>query len=169
MKVTDTPRYGPSMRLTDRFLNGAIAGATGTLALDVVTYLDMIVRGRPASELPGRAAAKVAGRVGIDIAGDDDVSANRRDALGALVGYTTGAAIGALYGAVRGGRTKPAGFVTMLGIGAAAMAVADGALVAQRLTDPREWGVAGWLSDLVPHVAYGAVVARVTQRLAGAG
>ena len=28
-----------------------------------------------------------------------------------------------------------------------------------RTTDPTTWGVSGWLSDLVPHMAYGMVAA----------
>ena len=35
-------------------LRGAAAGAAGTTALNVVTYLDMAVRGRPASSTPER-------------------------------------------------------------------------------------------------------------------
>jgi hypothetical protein len=31
---------------------GLLAGAAGTLALNVTTYLDMAVRGRPASQAP---------------------------------------------------------------------------------------------------------------------
>ncbi len=34
-----------------RLLLGAAAGAAGTTALDAVTYLDMALRGRPASSL----------------------------------------------------------------------------------------------------------------------
>jgi hypothetical protein len=33
-------------------LRGAAAGAAGTTALNAVTYLDMVVRGRPASDAP---------------------------------------------------------------------------------------------------------------------
>jgi hypothetical protein len=43
------------------------------------------------------------------------------------------------------------------------MAAANGPMVAQGLTDPRTWGVAGWVSDVVPHVAYGLATA-VTYR-----
>ena len=35
-------------------LRGAAAGAAGTTALNVVTYLDMAIRGRPASDTPER-------------------------------------------------------------------------------------------------------------------
>jgi hypothetical protein len=38
-------------------------------------------------------------------------------------------------------------------------------MVAQGLTDPREWGTAGWISDIVPHVAYGIVTARTYEAI----
>jgi hypothetical protein len=57
-------------------LRGAAAGAVGTFALDVTTYLDMAVRGRPSSETPAEIAGKVAQTAGIDLAagsqGPDD-------------------------------------------------------------------------------------------------
>jgi hypothetical protein len=48
----------------------------------------------------------------------------------------------------------------------AAMASSDAPLVAQGLTDPGEWGVSGWLSDVLPHLAYGAVAAATYELLA---
>ena len=45
-------------------LKGALAGAAGTAALNGVTYLDMAVRARPASEAPQQAVDKVADRFG---------------------------------------------------------------------------------------------------------
>jgi hypothetical protein len=33
------------------------------------------------------------------------------------------------------------------------------------VTDPRSWSVTDWVSDLVPHLAYGAVAGGVLQRL----
>jgi hypothetical protein len=38
--------------MLEEALWGAAAGAVGTVALDVSTYVDMAVRGRPASEVP---------------------------------------------------------------------------------------------------------------------
>jgi hypothetical protein len=34
---------------------------------------------------------------------------------------------------------------------------ADGPLVKLGLTDPRTWSPADWLSDVIPHLAYGAI------------
>ena len=35
-------------------LSGAAAGAAGTTALNVITYLDIALRGRPTSSTPGK-------------------------------------------------------------------------------------------------------------------
>jgi hypothetical protein len=42
-------------------------------------------------------------------------------------------------------------------VGAAAMAATDGSMAALGVSDPRKWTTADWLSDVVPHLAYGAV------------
>jgi predicted PurR-regulated permease PerM len=33
------------------------------------------------------------------------------------------------------------------------------------VTDPRTWGVVGWISDLIPHLGYGIVTALVLHYL----
>jgi hypothetical protein len=38
------------------------------------------------------------------------------------------------------------------------MAAANGPMVVLGITDPRTWSAADWISDVVPHLAYGAVV-----------
>jgi hypothetical protein len=133
---------------------GIVSGAVGTLVLDVVSYGDMLVRGRAPSELPARAAEALARKVGFQLGGAGSESAkNRGSALGALLGYGTGAAMGAVYGVVAGRR--PPGPFTGLAHGGAVMVVANAPMVAQGLTDPRTWGVSGWVSDILPHAAYG--------------
>ncbi|MEU2880895.1 hypothetical protein ABZ651_32805, partial [Streptomyces sp. NPDC007070] len=42
---------------------GLLAGAVGTLALDVVTYGDMLLRGRPSSGIPAQVAVTPYGAV----------------------------------------------------------------------------------------------------------
>ena len=51
---------------------GLVAGAVGTIALDVATYADMIARARPASETPAKLVAVLAERAGIDLGGKDE-------------------------------------------------------------------------------------------------
>jgi hypothetical protein len=74
---------------------GLAAGAVGTIALDVVTYLDMVVRARPASSLPAEVAGAIVKRAGVEPAG------NRRSGLGALFGYGVGLGVGGAYGLLR--------------------------------------------------------------------
>src|SRR3954452_17740241 len=84
-----------------RLLAGAAAGAAGTTALNIVTYLDMAVRGRPASETLGDSIQRVAGMLGVEVPGDpgdEGTRANRLSGLGALGGLLTGVAVGAGYG-----------------------------------------------------------------------
>jgi hypothetical protein len=38
-------------------------------------------------------------------------------------------------------------------------------MTALGLTDPRRWGVEGWLSDVVPHAAYGLATAAALRAL----
>ena len=145
---------------------GMVAGAVGTLALDVTSYGDMALRGRPASELPGKAAAQLLSRAGVDIGPEDEeATAHRAGAVGALLGYASGVGIGGAYGLVRR-RRRPAGRRAGIGLGVAAMALTNGPMVLQGLTDPRTWGVAGWVSDIVPHVAYGLGTALAYEGLA---
>ena len=131
-----------------------MAGAVGTLVLDAVSYGDMLVRGRSASDLPGRAATRLAEMGGLHLGPvGTEVRLNRASALGALLGYGTGVAVGAAYGVLSGRDTR--GPLAGLAVGTAAMVTANAPMVFQGLTDPRTWGMAGWISDIVPHAAYG--------------
>ncbi len=142
-------------------LVGTVAGAVGTIVLDVATYADMALRGRPASEAPSTLVKNVAAAADIaPLAADDDTAKNRRSGVGALLGYANGLAVGAVYGGLRPmlrGRV-PLG-IAALAAGAAAMALSDVPLVKSGATDPKQWGAEGWLADIVPHVLYGLAVA----------
>jgi hypothetical protein len=37
------------------------------------------------------------------------------------------------------------------------MAASDVPLVSLKVTNPRTWGLSGWLSDAIPHLIYGIV------------
>ena len=85
------------MGLFRRIADGKIAGAAGTFALDAVSYGDVARRGRAASTVPAELVKKLAASAGITaLTGDDETSANRRGAIGALLGYATGLAVGGL-------------------------------------------------------------------------
>ena len=145
---------------------GALAGAVGALALEATSYVDMLVRGRPASDLPADAAGKLADAVGVDL-GEEDRAANRRQALGPLLGYATGVGVGMAYGAIRSRTLRLPWPVAALAAGLTAMVAGAVPMTATGLTDPRQWGVAGWLADIVPHVAYGVSTALTYEALAG--
>ena len=142
-------------------LVGTVAGAVGTIALDVATYADMALRGRPSSDTPATFVKNLAASAGIEpLAADDETAKNRRSGVGALLGYVNGLLVGAVYGAVRPalrGRVPPV--ITALAAGVAAMAISDVPLVKSGATDPKTWGTEGWLADIVPHVVYGLVLA----------
>jgi hypothetical protein len=145
-----------------RLVNGLLAGAAGTAALDTVTYLDMAVRGRPASTTPERSVRKLAGLVGLDL-GTGERAGNRATGLGAVLGYATGAGVGAAYALLAGRRLPWRWSATALALGA--LVAANVPMTAVKITDPRTWTAADWAADLVPHAAYGAVTALAFDRL----
>jgi hypothetical protein len=140
-----------------RLILGAAAGAAGTTALNAVTYLDMVLRGRPSSDTPERVVQQLAERSGQPIPGTDEEVQNRLQGLGALTGLGTGLLIGALAGLLR-----PAvlGLGPVLGpalLGGSAMLATDLPMARLGVTDPGSWDAVSWASDAVPHLAYGAV------------
>ncbi|MCU1378296.1 MAG: hypothetical protein JWN29_1279 [Acidimicrobiales bacterium] len=135
-------------RLLRGALLGAGAGAAGTTALDAVSYLDMAVRGRPASHTPEATVAKLAEVAHLPVPDE-----KRLAGLGGLSGLVVGAGVGALLGMARA-----AGWRTGTGIATVAVLLAaNGPMTVLRITDPRTWSAVDWVSDILPHLAYGAV------------
>ena len=159
--------------MANKLVRGLVAGAAGTVALNVVGYLDMLARGRPASDLPAKVAARLTEEVGVPLdwdaddaapegAGDEDAAdrlANRQAAVGALLGYANGLGLGVAYGIVRFVMPRPPTWLAGALLGGAAMAASDIPATSLELTDPEQWGAQGWLSDIAPHLAYGLVTA----------
>ncbi|SNR41480.1 hypothetical protein [Actinomadura mexicana] len=147
----------------DRITRGLAAGAAGTTALNMVTYLDMAVRGRPASSTPEQSVEKLADVAGVDL-GEGEKAENRKAGLGPMLGFGTGLGAGLLYGLLAGHRRfpRPVGAAVLTGL---AMAGSSVPMTALGLTDPREWSASDWASDAVPHLAYGAVAALVYEAL----
>lgn len=141
---------------------GLIAGAAGSVALNATTYLDMAVRGRPASSSPEQMAGKLAEAVGAPLPEDNEKDANRRSGLGPLLGLVNGIGTAALLAPFAARRSLPTASVLL---GAAAMAGSDVPQTAFGLTDPRDWSPSVWLSDAVPHLVYGLVSAAVLHAL----
>ncbi|MFF5175712.1 hypothetical protein ACFY3U_24220 [Micromonospora sp. NPDC000089] len=144
-------------------VDGAIAGAVGSAALNVVSYLDMVVRARPASSTPEESARRLAGVAHVDL-GSEDRAANRRSGLGPLLGYGIGVGAGAAFGLLAGDRRWPVPVAAVL-LGGGVMATSDGSLTVLGVSDPRTWRRADWLADVVPHLAYGVAAAATWNRL----
>lgn len=149
-----------------RLIKGMTAGAAGTTALNAASYLDMAVRGRSASSLPQQAVAAMAQRFGYELPGEGEERENRLNGLGPLAGIATGVGIGvaaALFAPVV--TRLPAGLASVL-VGGAAMLTTDGSMQQLGLVDPKTWSATDWLSDAVPHLAYGVATVATLRRFA---
>jgi hypothetical protein len=146
-------------------LSGAAAGAAGTTALDVITYLDIAVRGRPTSDTPERTVKEMTRLVGLTVPGTGDTLANRLLGLGALTGYAAGIGMGVILGLAYALGWRPGLLVATLVATLIALIGTNGPMTVLGVTDPRTWGVVGWISDLVPHFGYGIVTALVLHHL----
>jgi len=142
-------------------LAGAAAGAAGTTALNAATYVDMVIRGRPASDTPQRSVEAIAEQTGLRVPGTGQTRDNRLTGLGALSGLATGVAVGVAFGGLRAAGLRPRPVIGAGLVGLAAMVATDASMVRLGVTDPRSWSAADWLADLIPHLAYGTVVATV--------
>jgi hypothetical protein len=154
MSRTSFGRGRPRIGVMGWALRGAAAGAAGTTALDLVTYLDMTVRGRPSSSTPERTVEKLAEKAHLTIPGQGVERASRLEGLGALTSLVVGVGIGGLLGLARASGLRAGTLLTTVTV----LVSTNGAMTVLRVTDPRTWSVADWLSDLVPHLAYAAVV-----------
>ena len=159
----------------DGAMAGIAAGAVGTAMLNLATYLDMAIRGRPPSQVPAEVAGKLTEEAGIDL-GDGDrrptsgeqaaegqeraeqEASNRRQAIGQLLGYGTGLGVGLAYGLLRR-RFRPPLALAALALSAAAMAGSDAPATALGVTDPRRWDTSAWAADVFPHLVYGFATA----------
>jgi hypothetical protein len=138
-------------------LTGAAAGAAGTAALNAVTYLDMTLRGRGTSSTPEQTVEAIEDRLPVSVPGDGETRENRVSGLGSLSGIVTGIGIGTVFGLLRRAGLRPPTPVGAVLVGLAAMASTDLSMASLKVSDPRTWSAADWLSDLVPHLVYGAV------------
>ncbi|MEK8105353.1 hypothetical protein NKG94_09520 [Micromonospora sp. M12] len=149
------------MRTVD-VADGAIAGAVGSTALNVVSYLDMALRGRPESDVPQETVDRLAGIAHVDLGS----GAGGQPPLGPrpLIGYGLGVAAGVAFALYAGGRRQPLPMATGL-LGAGVMTMTDGSITALGISDPRTWRRSDWISDIIPHLAYGLAAAATWNRL----
>ena len=87
-------------------LRGAGAGAAGTTALNVLSYVDMVARARPASTTPEATIDMFAGRSHIPLPGTDGARANREAGLAPLIGIATDTPMTVLDALDRDGRNE---------------------------------------------------------------
>lgn len=142
-----------------RILIGAAAGAAGTTALNAATYVDMACRARPASSTPEQLVDKLAASLEIEVPGESEARENRLSGLGALAGIATGVGVGAAYGALDVLHLRPPGPFGAIAAAAGAMIGSDVPMAKYGVSDPTTWSGTDWLSDAIPHLIYGAVVA----------
>ena len=143
-------------------LRGIVAGAAGTVALNLATYADMALRGRSSSSAPSKMIDKVTKQLHLPLSpqgvgAQDETTQNRESGLGALLGYVNGLGTGILYGVVRSQFDEVPALLAAPLVGLTAMAASDVPLVSMKLTNPKTWGLSGWLSDAIPHLIYGIV------------
>lgn len=144
---------------------GAAAGAAGTTTLDLVTYADMVARGRPGSSTPKDTVAALEGRVPGRIPGSDDERQSRLSALGAVMGIAAGVGTGAALGFARAAGLPRGRLLGALLASVGAMLGSNAPMVALGVTDPRTWSARSWASDAIPHLAYGVVTEAVLDQL----
>ncbi|GGK99635.1 hypothetical protein [Mangrovihabitans endophyticus] len=138
-------------------LAGAAAGAAGTAALNAATYVDMVVRGRGSSSTPQQTVEALEDRLPVTVPGEGETRQNRVSGLGSLSGMVTGVGIGTVFGVLRRAGVRPPAPVGAALAGVVAMASTDLSMAGLKVTDPRTWSAGEWLSDLLPHLIYGAV------------
>jgi hypothetical protein len=146
-------------------LSGAASGAAGTTTLNVITYLDIAVRGRPTSNTPERTVEAMANLVGLTVPGSGDVLANRISGLGALTGYAAGIGIGVILGLAYALGWRPRLPVATLVATAIALIGTNGPMTVLGVTSPLTWSRIDWISDLIPHFGYGVGTALVLHYL----
>ena len=149
-----------------RIAHGLAAGAVGTTALNVLTYADMALRGRPPSEVPKQDVEKLAENARLDLGSGEDAD-QRKEGIAALMGYVTGLSIGAVAGLAGPVIRRLPQPLAATAVGLGAMAATDGASAALGVTDPRTWSATDWISDVVPHLAYGAATVATYRALQG--
>lgn len=136
---------------------GCAAGAVGTTALKVVTYGDMALRGRPPSTIPEQVVDELSARLGHPVGGPGEERDNRLSGLGALCGIAVGCGVGSAVSLARRVGVRMPVWLGGALTGAFAMVVTGLPIARLQISDPRSWSTEDWLSDAIPHVAYGMV------------
>ncbi|MER7889083.1 hypothetical protein ABTX15_04580 [Micromonospora sp. NPDC094482] len=143
--------------------NGLLAGAAATLARELVSSLDMVVRARPYSDTHQRMVRRMAGGLHVSL-GTGERAANRLGGLGPVLGFVNGVLTVTLV-ALATRQWRPPLPVKAALVGAGGMLVADAPMAALGVASPRRWGMQGWFEDGPPYVAYSLVAVAALDRL----
>ena len=146
--------YSAEMSMLRQLAAGVVAGAAGTTALNTVTYLDMVVRGRPASSTPEQTVDRMMSVVGVQLPGHEPQRSARRCALGALLGSAAGVGAGVALAAAHAAMQRPRPATTLVGSWGLAMLVGNGPMTLLGVTNPLTWSRRDWAADVAPHLAY---------------
>ena len=146
---------------------GLLAGAAGTLALDIYTYADILATARAPSSLPSTTVQKIAEQLNVSALASDDGDApkNRRSGAGALLGYGVGLGAATGYALIRPlVRSWLPWPIAGALLGAATLVASEGSSTALGATDWSQWTPSEWLADIVPRTVYGLTVAAICER-----
>jgi hypothetical protein len=144
---------------------GAAAGAAGTTALNAATYLDMALRGRPASTTPRESVERLADRIGVDVPGNAEERKNRLAGLGPMLGVAAGIGAGAMLGLARGFGWRPRLVTSTVAATLIAFVAGNGPMTVLGVSNVTSWSPQEWVADVAPHAAYGLVAAAVLAAL----
>ena len=96
-----------------------------------------------------------------------EVGAGAAEGAAVTAAVSTGVGVGVVFGLLRRAGLRPPFALGAVLVGAAAMASTDTSIAVLKVSDPRGWSAGDWLSDLLPHLAYGAVTQAVLETLDG--
>ncbi|MEV4760634.1 hypothetical protein AB0J86_36785 [Micromonospora sp. NPDC049559] len=143
--------------------NALLAGVAATLARELVSSLDMAVRGRPYSDTHERMVRRIADGTHVSV-GTEKPARHRLTGLGFLLGFANGVLTVTAFALLTGRRRPPLPAAAAL-VGAGGMLVADAPMAALGVASPRRWGAQGWFEDGLPYVAYSLVAVTTLDRL----
>ncbi len=138
-----------------------MAGAAGTVALNLCAYLDMAITRRAPSDVPAAAARAIARRLGFEPAPLDNGKTRARwEGFGEALGLMHGVGQGLAYGIVRAQLLPDAEQRTgALSLALESFILGEGAATLLGATDPRHWGFAGFVRGFALRAAFGIVTA----------
>lgn len=144
---------------------GSLAGMAGATALNAVTYVDQVVRARPAGDAPKKTVRALADAADLDLPGSAREVDARLEGAGPLAGLAVGIGVGAAAGLLRGVHVTVPKLLAIAVVGLGAMALSDTVMTRLGVTEPRSWTAESLAADALPHLAYGLVTVHTLHRL----